>query len=270
MNSLQDKVVLITGSTSGIGWAIAERFSAEGAAVVICGRSQERGEALAAQLCSKGRRAIYVNADIGDENQIKLLVDTVISEFGTIDVLVNNAGPNGEAMAVGRFHELPGKLFNDNIQIGIYGLFWCCKYVLPHMIAAHSGSVINISSLAALRAIPKIGAYAISKAAMEAVTRQIANDYAEDNIRCNSLLVGTVRPQQADVSTLPKGLDVGGLDSVMQKTTMLGRLGTYQDVADAALFLASDQSRYITGASLPVDGGANGKIQYPDFTQHGL
>lgn len=270
MNSPREKVVLVTGSTSGIGWAIAERFSAEGAAVIISGRSQERGQALAAQLCSNGNRAIYVQADMSDESQIKSLVDTAISEFGTIDVLVNNAGPNGEAMAVGRFHELPGKLFNDNIQIGIYGLFWCCKHALPHMIAAQGGSVINISSLAALRAIPKIGAYAISKAAMEAVTRQIANDYAGDNIRCNSLLVGTVRPHQADVSTLPSDLDVAGLDSVMQKTTMLGRLGTYQDVADAALFLASEQSRYITGASLPVDGGANGKIQYPDFTQHGL
>ncbi|KJS09781.1 MAG: hypothetical protein VR73_01075 [Gammaproteobacteria bacterium BRH_c0] len=270
MNSLQNKVALVTGSTSGIGLAIAERFSAQGAALVISGRSQERGQAIASQLRSKGKRAIYIQADIGEEAQVKSLVDGAIGEFGTIDILVNNAGPNGEAMAVGRFHELSAKQFNDNIQVGIFGLFWCCKYVLPHMIAAQGGSVINISSLSALRAIPKIGAYAISKAAMEAATRQIANDYAADNIRCNSLLVGTVRPQQADVSTLPSDLDVSGLDKVMQQTTMVGRLGTYQDVADAALFLASEQSRYITGASLPVDGGANGKIQYPDFTQHGL
>jgi 3-oxoacyl-[acyl-carrier protein] reductase len=270
MAALQGKVALVTGSTSGIGRAIAERFAAEGASVVVCGRSRERGRPVASALIGQGDQAVFIPVDIGDENQVKSLADAAVDEYGKIDILVNNAGPNGVAMAVGRFHELSGAAFGSNIDVGVHGLFWCCKYVLPHMIAAGGGSIVNISSLAAVRAIPRVGAYAMSKAAMEALSRQIANDYAGDNIRSNSLLVGTVRPEASDDSTLPEGLDVAGLDTEMRKTTMTGQLGHYRDIADAALYLASDRSRYITGASLPVDGGASGKVQYPDFTEYGL
>ncbi|MEA3301566.1 MAG: SDR family NAD(P)-dependent oxidoreductase [Pseudomonadota bacterium] len=269
MGKLNGKVAIITGSTAGIGRAMAERFAAEGAALVICGRNRDHGEAAARALRDSGASALYQPLDITDEDQVRALVERAVGEFGGLDILVNNAGANGEAIAVGALHELPSALFDTSVRTGIQGLFWCCKYSLPPLIARGGGTVINISSLAAIRAIPKMGAYAMAKAAMEALTRQIANDYAAHNIRCNSLLVGTVRPGAGDTSTLPDNLDFDALNTQMRATTMLGHLGNYGDVAEAALFLASDSARYLTGVSLPVDGGAASKIQYPDFTRHG-
>lgn len=270
MGTLNGKVAIVTGSSAGIGRAIAGRFAAEGAALVICGRDRDRGKATARELCALGGSAVYQPLDITDESQVRALMERAVAEFGGIDILVNNAGANGEAIAVGALHELPSALFDTSMRTGIQGLFWCCKYSLPHLIARGGGTVINISSLAAIRAIPKMGAYAMAKAAMEALTRQIASDYAADNIRCNSLLVGTVRPEGSDTSTLPDNLDFDALNAQIRATTMLGRLGHYGDVAEAALFLAGEGARYLTGVSLPLDGGATGKIQYPDFTRHGL
>ena len=269
MKKLENKIALITGSTSGIGAAIARKFSEQGATVIVCGRSAEAGNAVADTLQRDGGKATCFAADIADEGQVKDLVDAVISRFGQIDILVNNAGPNGNNIAIGPIHDLPTEQFDANIRIGVYGLFWVNKYVLPHMMK-NGGSIIHTSSLTAVRALPKFSAYAVSKAAMEAISRQIANDYSEFGIRSNTLLVGTVRPTSDETSALPENLDLGSLDDVIRGTTMMGRLGSYTDVAEAALFFASDESRYITGATLPVDGGASAKLQYPDYTRHGL
>jgi NAD(P)-dependent dehydrogenase (short-subunit alcohol dehydrogenase family) len=153
------------------------------------------------------------------------------------------------------------------MKIGAYGPFWCCKYALPGIIASGGGAIVNISAIAAVRALPRFAGYALSKSVLEALSRQVANDYASAGVRCNTLLVGTVRPQEDDISTLPPGFDAGTLDKAIARTTMLGRVGRYAEVAEAALFLSSPASGYITGASLPVEGGALGKMQYPDYVE---
>jgi NAD(P)-dependent dehydrogenase (short-subunit alcohol dehydrogenase family) len=269
MGKLTGQTALITGSTQGIGRAIAERFAAEGANVVLCGRSRDKGLALQERLRSGGARALFVPMDITQEAQVEAVVAAGVQAFGGLDILVNNAGPTGPEIGMGFIHELSTAAFDQTMQIGLYGTFWCCKYALPALIASGRGSIINISSLAVGRAIPKFTAYAMTKAAMNALGRQIANDYAAQKVRCNSLLVGTVRPEPDTESPLPHTLDIGGIDQVIRSTTMLGKVGTYEDVALASVFLASADSRYITGAELPVDGGAWARVQYPDYTTLG-
>jgi NAD(P)-dependent dehydrogenase (short-subunit alcohol dehydrogenase family) len=145
---------------------------------------------------------------------------------------------------------------------------YCCTNaarLLPKMIAVGGGTMVHISAVAAVRALPRFAGYALAKSVLEALSRQVANDYASSGIRSNTLLVGTVRPDEYDISTLPPDFDSDTLDQAIGRTTMLGRVGRYTDVAEATLFLASSLSQYITGASLPVDGGALGKMQYPDY-----
>jgi 3-oxoacyl-[acyl-carrier protein] reductase len=268
--ALEGKVAVITGSGAGIGLAIARRFAAEGAKIVLSGRSEKNGLAAEASLRSAGASARYVSLDVSHEESVRHLMDAAASQWGTLDILINNAGPAGEDFGIGAVHELDSEVFDRAMKIGAYGPFWCCKYALPHMIAGGGGAVVNISATAAVRALPRFAGYAIAKSVLEALGRQVANDYASDGVRCNTLLVGTVRPGDGDVSTLPAGFDAEGLDQIIGRTTMLGRVGRYADVAEAALFLASPASQYITGASLPVEGGALAKLQYPDYVAAGV
>ena len=264
---LDGKVAVITGSGAGIGFAIARRFAAEGAVIVLSGRNEARGQAAERALQGAGAKAIYVPLDVSREDQVGRLMERALTEFGALDILINNAGPNGDDFGIGALHELSTETFDRTMKIGAYGPFWCCKYALPKMIAGGGGAIVNISAVAAVRALPRFAGYALSKSVLAALSRQVANDYASAGIRCNTLLVGTVRPDEGDISTLPPGFDAGTLDKAIARTTMLGRVGRYAEVAEAALFLASPSSQYITGASLPVEGGALGKMQYPDYVE---
>jgi 3-oxoacyl-[acyl-carrier protein] reductase len=264
---LANKVAVVTGSASGIGLTIARRFAAEGARVILSGRHEESGRKAEATLRAAGNIAVYVPLDVSREDDVRHLMEQAMAEFGALHFLVNNAGPAGDDFGIGAVHDLPSELFDRAMKIGAYGPFWCCKYALPHMIASGGGAVVNISAVAAVRALPRFAGYAIAKSVLEALTRQIANDYATQGIRCNTLLVGTVRPGDGDVSTLPEGFDAGSLDQIIARTTMLGTVGRYADVAEAALFLVSPLSAYITGASLPIEGGALAKMQYPDYLE---
>jgi NAD(P)-dependent dehydrogenase (short-subunit alcohol dehydrogenase family) len=262
---VRTKVAIITGGASGIGYAVACRLAANGARLVLSGRDAARGDNAEQMLRDGGAEALFVQGDIAIEADVAALISAAVERFGAIDMLVNNAGPSGEDFAIGPLHELSSTAFDRAMRIGGYGPFWCCKYALPHMIQAGGGSIVNISAVAAVRALPNFGGYALSKALLETLGRQVANDYAAHNIRCNTLLVGTVRPADGDISTLPTGFDTDAIDARIGQTTMLGRVGKYADVAETAVFLLSDASAYITGASIPVDGGATAKLQYPNY-----
>lgn len=265
MDRLDQKTAVITGAGAGIGYSIATLFAARGAKIVLAGRNARRGSSAEQALRATGAEALYVPTDVSVEEDVKRLMDVARITYGSLDILINNAGPSGSELGIGAIHELPSSAFDKAMKVGAYGPFWCCKHALPHMIASHGGAIVNISATAAVRALPHFGGYAIAKSVLEALGRQVANDYAPDGIRCNTLLVGTVRPGVGDVSTLPEGFDAAALDRTIAKTTMLGTIGSYEHVAQAALFLVSNASAYITGASLPVEGGALGKLQYPDY-----
>jgi NAD(P)-dependent dehydrogenase (short-subunit alcohol dehydrogenase family) len=263
---LAGKAALITGSASGIGLAIALKLAAAGAAIAVTSRDTARGQSAELRLRDSGARACFVPADLSREDAVRALIAASVAKLGGLDILVNNAGPSGEAFGLSPIHLLPTPTFVNTMEIGLYAPFWACKYALPRMISAGGGVILNISATAATRAIANMGAYAMAKAALEALTRQVANDYASHGVRCNSLAVGTVRPDSGDVSTLPAGFDHAALDEEIARTTMLGRVGAYADVAAAALFLVSPESRYTTGATIPVEGGALSKIRYPDYS----
>ncbi|MDB6063590.1 MAG: hypothetical protein JWM78_3693 [Verrucomicrobiaceae bacterium] len=261
---LAGKVALITGGASGIGFAIAQRFAAAGCKLVVSSRNTEHGINAENALRQSGADVLFAQADIAREDDVRHLIDVTLARFGRLDILINNAGPSGSAFGLGPIHELATDVFEQTMRVGVYGPLWCCKYALPYL-RMQRGVIVNISALTAIRALPLMGAYAMAKAALEALTRQVANDYADDGIRCNSLMVGTVRPEANDISTLPASFDHAALDVAIAKATMLNRVGSYANVAEAALFLASHASQYITGASIPVEGGALAKIQYPDY-----
>jgi NAD(P)-dependent dehydrogenase (short-subunit alcohol dehydrogenase family) len=262
---LEGKVAVITGSGAGIGFSIARRFAAEGASIVLSSRNDARGEEALRALRATGAKAVHVRCDVSREEEVRALMTRATAEFGALDILINNAGPNGEDFGIGAIHELSSETFDRAMKVGAYAPFWCCKYALPAMVAGGGGGIVNISAVAAVRALPRFSGYALSKSVLEALGRQVANDYASAGVRCNTLMVGTVRPDGDDVSTLPPDFNAAGLDAAIGRTTMLGHVGRYVDVAEAALFLVSPLSRYITGASIPVEGGALGKMQYPDY-----
>lgn len=264
---LSGQTALITGSGSGIGFAIARRFAEAGASVMLSGRNRDTGRAAEQALRGAGVAAKYVAVDVAKEEDVRALVEATVSEFGDLSILVNNAGPAAEAFGFGPLHSLPSDIFEQTMRIGLFGAFWCSKYAIPHMIEGGRGVILNISAMPATRALPNMGAYAMAKAGMEALGRQLANDYATHGIRANNIVVGTVRPGEDDVSTLPADFDHDALDRAVGRTTMIGAVGQYADVAATALFLASPEARYITGANIPVEGGALSKVQYPDYTE---
>lgn len=266
MKPLSGQVALITGGSSGIGFAIARRFADAGASIMLSGRNRELGMTAERALREAGAVAKYVPVDVAIEEDVRALVDAAIAEFGEISILVNNAGPAAEAFGFGPLHSLPSEIFEQTMRIGLFGAFWCAKYAVPHMIERGRGNILNISAMPATRALPNMGAYAMAKAGMDALGRQLASDYAAHGIRANNIVVGTVRPGVDDVSTLPGDFDHDALDRAVGRTTMIGTVGHYADVASTALFLASSESGYITGANIPVEGGALSKIAYPDYT----
>jgi 3-oxoacyl-[acyl-carrier protein] reductase len=263
----QPRVAVITGAAAGIGLAAAEALAGEGMRILLSGRSPERGVQAERRLRAMGADALFVRCDVSVEQEVEAMIDAAVATFGGIDVVVNNAGPNGEDFAVGPLHALASETFDRAMKVSAYGPFWCCKYAIPHMIARGGGAIVNMSAVTTIRSARQLGGYSIGKSVLEALGRQIANDYGEQGIRCNTLLIGTIRPDADDVSTLPPEFEHGPLDRAIARTTMLGRVGRYREVAEAVRFLVGPDSGFITGASLPVDGGASGKLDYPDYRE---
>jgi NAD(P)-dependent dehydrogenase (short-subunit alcohol dehydrogenase family) len=249
---LKDKVAFITGATSGIGAAMAKRFAEEGASVVVAARRKEMGDAIVDEITHNGGQAAFVAMDLGSEQQVKSAIDYAVEKFGGLDILVNNAGPvdllkSGCDKPV---HEITTEGFDSIFRVTLYGPFWCCKYSLPHMMKAGRGSIINVSSIAAVTGMPRLPSYSAGKGGLSALTRQLAFDYGEFNIRCNGIVTGYVRHEgsEGQVDT-PEKLNA-------YRARHLTRLGNPDDIAYAALYLASDESEFVTGTHLTLDGGS--------------
>lgn len=261
---LQEKVAVVTGSTRAIGRAIAVRFAAEGARVVVTGRSEADGAHTAADIESAGGEAIFVRGDLEEQAQVARLIDQAVQRFGRVDVLVNNGaatdlvGPGGvDAALLG----LDTARWDAIVRGCATTVLWSSQAALPHMIAGGGGAIVNVSSAATILATPEMVAYSAAKAAVEAVTRSIAVDYAAQGVRANNLVLGFVvsRPSHEAMAADP----VAGPALLGMQLTRLGRP---DDVAAAALFLASDEAGFITGTSLVVDGGATCRMPMPDLS----
>jgi len=248
---LQDKVILITGSGSGIGKSTALLFAKEGATVIVNDLQLDKGEETAEEIRSAGGKALFLPADVTNPDSVKPMVDRIIAEYGRIDVLFNNAGISG----VGALHEIEPEQWDKVVNVNIRGVYVPSKYVLPHMMDARQGSIINMSSCVAEIGLARRALYAATKGAVLSLTKSMQVDYAEYGIRVNALLPGTILTPFVE-NYLRTGYDDPEKAIASIKTRQLsGDLGRPEDVAKAALFLASDDSKFMMGSPLYIDGG---------------
>ena len=244
---LTGKVALITGSSKGIGRAIAERMAEHGAKVVISSRKADACEAVAAGIRAKGGEAAVIPANIGHKDQLQALVDQTVAKWGGVDILVANAAVNPY---FGPSIDCPDDAFDRIMGSNVRSTFWLCNMVLPQMAERGGGSVIVISSIAGIRGTPTLGAYGISKAADAALVRNLAVEWGGRNIRANCIAPGLVRTDFA--RALWENPDIL---RKRVKDSPLPRIGEPDEIAGAAVFLASPAGSFTTGQVFVIDGG---------------
>lgn len=252
---LQDKVIIITGAGSGIGKETAILFAKEGATVIVNDFIKESGEKTVAEIQATNGKALFIQGDVTNTEDVKRLVDEVIRKFTRIDVLFNNAGISG----IGRLHEVEPEAWNKVMSVNVYGVFLVSKYVVPHMIEQEEGSIINMSSCIAEIGLADRASYAASKGAILSLTKSMQVDYAKYNMRVNALMPGTIYTPFVE-DYISKSLDPEATITSIKKRQLSDELGKPIDVAYAALYLASDESKFMMGSSMYIDGGVvNGK-----------
>jgi NAD(P)-dependent dehydrogenase (short-subunit alcohol dehydrogenase family) len=255
---LDGKVALITGGASGMGRVASALFAREGAKVVLTDVADEAGEATAAEIRDAGGEAAYVHADVSREADAKTMVDAAVDRFGGLHVLYNNAGvmlpEDGSVDATDE------RIWDITLGVNVKGVAFGCKYGVPAMIASGGGSIVNVASFVAwMGAATSQTAYTTSKGAVLAMTREIAVEYARRGVRCNALCPGPIET--------PLLMQLLSDDAKRQRRFVhipMGRLGQAEEIARAALFLAGDDSSFMTGASLIVDGGITAAYVTPE------
>ena len=249
---LKDKIAVITGGAAGIGEYGTRVFAQEGATVVIFDVNEEAGNNLAKELTQKGQNVIFLKTDISNYDEVSASMAEVDRFFGRLDILYNNAS----VFLGGRdnkLSEISLEIWRKILSINLDGLFYCSKCGIPLMRKAGGGTIINTASSAAIIGVPECGAYTATKGATVALTREMAVDYGPENIRVNCIAPAAIRTEMVKESNLndPKFDE----NHFLTKGTPLRRWGLPEEVAKAALFLASDDSSYINGVTLIADGG---------------
>jgi glucose 1-dehydrogenase len=243
---LRDKVAIVTGGNSGIGRAIAWAFAAEGATVVIGARDHERGQAVVREIEAGGGRALFVETHVERVADCQNLARRTLATFGAIDVLVNNAAVFWQRPTT----EVDEAFWDQQIAINLKGPFFCGQAVLPHMVERRQGKIINVTSIAAILGFPGSSVYCASKGGLHTLTKAWALEYAPLGINVNTLAPGNIEtPMNAAIMANPEW------KQAMISNTPAGRNGQVDDIAPAAVFLASDEARFMHGACLLVDGG---------------
>ena len=250
MSSLFDltgKVAIITGSSRGIGRAIAERMAELGAKVVVSSRKADACAEVAAGIIARGGEALVQPCNIGRKEELQALVDATLAKWGRIDILVCNASINP---FYGPSFDISDEIFDRVYNYNVRSTFWLCNMTLPHMAAVGGGSVLVISSVGGLQGNDKLGAYAISKAAEMQLVRNLAVEWGDRNIRANAIAPGLIRTDFAKAIW-----DNPESHARATKTSPLGRIGEPDDIAGAAIFLCSAAGNFTTGQTLVCDGG---------------
>ncbi len=247
MKRLDGKVALITGGNAGIGESVAKRLAEEGAAVVITGRRQAELDRVVREISAHGGKVLAVAGSVTDDGHVRAVVQQALASFRKIDVLVNNAGVGDFGK---RLHEMDDAAWTHVLDVNLTGVFRMTRAVIPEMLKQAGGAIVNISSVASLVGIPLLSAYAASKGALDALTRSVAIDYATDGIRCNVVNPGLIdTPMAAPLMANPDQLG-----SILSHYP-IRRPGKPEEVASMVLYLASDESAWVTGGTFPIDGG---------------
>ncbi|MCV7229002.1 SDR family NAD(P)-dependent oxidoreductase [Mycolicibacterium komossense] len=255
---LAGKVAVITGGSSGIGKGMAEKFAAEGAAVVIADIVDDRGEAVAAELNDQGGTALFVHTDVAEPAQIGRLVAATVDTFGGLDIMVNNAGISGTMHR--KFLEDDLADFHKVLSVNLLGVMAGTRDAGRHMSTHGGGSIINLTSIGGIQAGGGVQTYRASKAAVIQFTKSAAIELAYYGIRVNAIAPGNIptpllKSSASDENRAAVEEFEAGIRQTMRDDRPLKREGTAEDVAEAALYFASDKSRYVTGTVLPIDGG---------------
>jgi NAD(P)-dependent dehydrogenase (short-subunit alcohol dehydrogenase family) len=244
-------VTLITGAGSGIGKSTALLFAREGAIVIVNDLQEDKGRETVGEIRAAGGQAEFIGADVTNPESVKAMVDEAIRLFGRIDVLFNNAGISG----VGTVVEVEPEDWERVFAVNVRGVYLVSKYVLPHMMERRQGSIINMSSCIAEIGLARRASYSASKGAVLALTKSMQVDYAPYNIRVNALLPGTILTPFVEDYLRRSYDDPEAAYESLKKRQLSGDLGRPEDVAHAALFLASDESKFMMGSPLYIDGG---------------
>ncbi len=250
MGKLEGRIAIITGAASGIGRAIAIEFAREGAISVLADIDDERGKETESLICSEIGQALFIQTDVRSPKSVESMADEVYRKYGRIDILCNNTGDAVEARKKIRIADLSDKEWDDTFSLGLKSIHNTARAVIPRMVESGGGSILNISSIAGW--YPAFSAaFSSMKAGVIAITRSIAIQYADDNIRCNSICPGAIETP-GGIAAKKQGLFS---DSDLYRVRLIQRLGRPEEIARPAVFLVSDDASYITGAMLPVDGG---------------
>ncbi|BCA55584.1 3-oxoacyl-[acyl-carrier-protein] reductase FabG [Nitrospira sp. KM1] len=241
------KVAIVTGGNAGIGEAVAKLFAQEGASVVITGRRQGELDRVVEAIAHAKGKAISVAGSVTDEAHARETTRRTLETYGRIDALVNNAGIGDFGK---RLHEVDDATWSHVLDVNVTGVFRMTRAVLPQMLKQRSGSIVNVSSIASLVGIPLLPAYAASKGALDALTRAMAIDYATDGIRCNVITPGlTETPMAAPLMANPSQLNP------ILDNYPIRRTGKPEEIAHMVLYLSCDESTWVTGSTLRIDGG---------------
>jgi NAD(P)-dependent dehydrogenase (short-subunit alcohol dehydrogenase family) len=248
---LKDRVALVTGAASGIARATAQLFAREGAGVVVADGSVPGGLETVEQIRAQGGRANFTEVDVSQPAQVNRMVEAILKQHGQLDILFNGAG----ILAYGTVLDTAEEAWNRMISINLTGTYLCCRAVIPHMIEQGRGSIINVASTTGAHdACAGAAAYVTSKGGVTMLGRAMAIDHAKQGIRVN-----VICPGPTDTPMLRKAMTPEELDA-FAKTFPMGRLGQPEEIANAALFLASDDASFVTGSVLYVDGGQTAQV----------
>lgn len=253
MNRVQGKTCIVTGGAVGIGHACVQRLAEEGAAVAIFDRMDGEGQALADAITHDGGNARYWHVDVTREADVARAIDEVADHFGGVDVLVNNAGISGSTKLT---HEISEAEWDLVQAVNVKGVLFCCKHAIPHMRRAGGGSIVNLSSIYGLVCAPDVPAYHASKGAVRLMSKTDAMSYAPDRIRVNSVHPGYIWTPMVEHHLQASGAtDIDAARAEVGRLHPLGHMGDADDIAWGVVYLASDESKFVTGSELVIDGG---------------